>query len=735
MKHSSMDRTLLIGIIFSILFVPGPIRAQEVTDYVDPFVGTANGGNTFPGAVLPWGMVSVSPHTAPGSPSGYLHSNDTFYGLGHVHLSGTGCSDLGSIIITATRGTIRPQPEAYRSTLRGQVASPGYYRASLDEINVIAEATVTTRCGLTRFISPQSGNLNVLIDAGRSLNPIGGGAVAFRSDTEVEGYNISGAFCGESNRETVFFSARLSRTPGRRGVWKGNTVSEQSNCSSKDSAVGAWFKFHLPAGGSVMIKIGISYVSIENARLNRDREIPGWDFSQVRRDARRAWRRELSKVLVEGNSHDDLVKFYTALYHMMIHPNVISDENGDYPLMGRKGTGHYDHRDRYTVFSLWDTYRTLHPFLTLVYPERQSAIVQTMIDMYRESGWLPKWELAGNETYMMSGDPAVPVVADSWVKGIRDFDIATAYAACRKPVTTPGPESDPIRPGYHEYLASGYIPFEQDTTQAWWVWGPASTTLEYCFSDWTLAQMAHDLRNEADFTEFSRRAFFYRNLFDTTTKFIRPRRRDGSWLTPFDPLLVEGSGSWSGSGGPGYVEGNAWQYTWFVPHDIPGLTELFGGSGALVAKLDACFRNGEFTINNEPDIGYPYLFTYFPEEEFRTRQLVMDFMNRQFGTGPSGLPGNDDAGAISAWFAFSALGLYPACPASTEYRLGIPLFRRGVIKLNPAYYPGKEFVILKEDAPGSGNVSVTLNGRQHSPGSIRHQDVVAGGELRFMSGN
>lgn len=715
-----------------ILQIPALVLAQDLTAYVDPFVGTSNGGNTFPGAVLPWGMVSVSPHTAPGSPSGYLHDRDSFYGFGHVHLSGTGCSDLGSIIVTATRGPVQTNPETYRCTLQDQSAVPGFYSATLKEPGVTAEVTATLRCGITRFTTRTGGDISILIDVGRSLNLQGGGAVAFRSGTEVEGYNISGAFCGEANRQTVYFSAQLDREPDAHGVWTGTNVNARSTASGPDSSIGAWFRYRLHAAESIVIKVGISYVSVENARKNLEQEVPGWDFEKAKWEARAAWQRELKRIQVETDVRADIVKFYTALYHMLIHPNIISDVNGDYPLMGRKGTGNYDGRDRYTVFSLWDTYRTLHPFLTLVYPERQSAIVRTMIDMYRESGWLPKWELAANETYMMVGDPAVPVVADTWLKGITDIDTQTAYDACRKPATTPGPESDPIRPGYHDDLKYGYIPFEQDTTQTWWTWGPASTTLEYCYSDWAIAQMAHRLGKDADYEEFSRRASFYRNLFDTTTLFIRPRLRDGSWLTPFDPLRTEGSGSWGGSGGPGYVEGNAWQYTWFVPHGIEGLTRLFGGSKPLVEKLAECFRTGQFTINNEPDIAYPYLFTYFPGEETRTRRLVREIMDRQFGTGASGLPGNDDAGAISAWFAFSALGLYPACPASAEYRLGAPLFKRAVITLNPSYYPGGELVISADgNAEQSGKLSVQLNGTSHSAAFIEHKEVVAGGNLRF----
>jgi predicted alpha-1,2-mannosidase len=709
--------------------------AQDLTGFVDPFIGTANGGNTFPGAMLPWGMVSVSPHTAPGSPSGYLSDRETFYGFGHVHLSGTGCSDLGSVIITATRGPVHTEPEAYSCTLQTQSAAPGLYAATLKEPEITAEATATVRCGITRFTTRRAGEINILIDAGRSLNLLGGGALIFRSDTEVDGYNVSGAFCGEANRQAVFFSAQFDRKPSERGVWTGSRMENGPSASSRDSSIGAWLRFKVHTGESVMVKVGISYVNMENARQNREHEIPAWDFEKVKWQARAAWQRELAKIRVETAVRSDMVKFYTALYHMLIHPNVISDANGDYPLMGRNGTGHYDGRERYTVFSLWDTYRTLHPFLTLVYPERQSAIVQTMIDMYKESGWLPKWELAANETHMMSGDPAVPVVADSWLKGITDIDSEAAYAACRKSATTPGPESDPIRPGYHDDLKYGYIPFEQDTTKSWWVWGPASTTLEYCFSDWALAQMARRLRKDADFQEFSRRASFYRNLFDTTSQFIRPRRVNGSWLTPFDPLQTEGSGSWGGSGGPGYVEGNAWQYTWFVPHDINGLAQLFGGGKPLVDKLAQCFHDGQFTINNEPDIAYPYLFTYFPGEESRTRTLVRDIMDHQFGTGASGLPGNDDAGAISAWFAFSALGFYPACPASSEYRLGIPLFTRAVIRLNQTYYAGEEFVIsLNGTERTAGKVSFRLNGKQHDTASIFHRDLVAGGDLQFTAG-
>jgi predicted alpha-1,2-mannosidase len=715
-------------LLFCVLL--GSVHAQEPTRYVNPFIGTTNGGNTFPGAVRPWGMVSVSPHTAPGTPSGYIHGAPWFYGLGHVHLSGTGCADLGSIVLTASRHNVRPDPEQHKTAYADEEAKPGYYAVRLPDEHLRCEATATARAGVTRFTSDIAGDVTLLIDAGRSLALLGGGGVAWRTPSEVEGFNIAGGFCGEANRQRVYFSARFSRPGHERGTWINERVSGRAAESVPDSSVGAWARFTMKAGESVIVAVGISYVSTGNARLNLNAEAASTDFDALVSDAAQVWERELSRVRVEGGSRDDMVKFTTALYHVLLHPNIINDVNGDYPLMGRAGVGRYAGRDRYTVFSLWDTYRTLHPFLTLAYPERQSAIVRTMVDMATESGWLPKWELASNETHMMVGDPAVPVIADSYIKGIRDFDTSAAYAAMKRGATTPGPESDPLRPGYHDMLRLGYIPADQDTTQQWWVWGPASTTLEYCFADWALGTMAAALGRATEAKEFFARSLFYRNLFDTTGLWIRPRRADGTWLHPFDPERTEGSGSWSGSGGPGYVEGNAWNYTWFVPHDIQGLISLFGGATPFARKLDESFARGQFTITNEPDIAYPYLFTYAPGWEHRTREIVRAIMTKDFDTGPGGLPGNDDAGAISAWFVFSALGFYPDCPASGTYRLGLPLFRKAVVELNPRYYNGGRFTVERRPGPAEW---ILLNDKHLDGFGLRHDAIVHGGRLVFIS--
>ena len=734
--HPLVSRTarLALGEIL-ILLVCSIAEAKDgkFVQFVDPFIGSANGGNTFPGAVRPWGMVSVSPHNDLASPSGYSAGQPWFYGLGQVHLSGTGCSDLGSVIVTATAGKISPSPEGYKCTIQNQVASPGFWAGTLVEPSVRVEATVTDRSGLIRFMPITDRGFNILIDAGRSLSLVGGGSIQWTSGQELEGYNIGGGFCGEANRHFVYFVIRFSRPPGWSGTWTDTVVSQDQAVSAREASVGAWARFSGTHQGPLEIRIGISYVSNRNARENLDREAGNRPFDQVRSEAVSAWENVLSRVAVSGGRVDDLTKFYTALYHSLIHPNVISDVNGEYPLLGHSGIGRNISREHYSVFSLWDTYRTLHPLLTLLYPDRQSAMVSTMLDMYRESGWLPKWEIAGNETHMMVGDGAVCVIADTYMNGVQDFDTLLAYEAMRKPGTSSEIEAEPSRPGYRDYVTLGYIPVDQDTSTAWWVWGAVSTTLEYCVADWAFSRIAERVGNQSDSREFRRRSLFYRNLFDTATSFLRPRKADGSWLSPFDPNQTEGSGNWTGSGGPGYVEGNAWQYTWFVPHDITGLEKLFGGVEDCAGKLSECFSAGHFTMNNEPDFSYPYLFSCFIGFERKTRSLVRDIMQNQFKTGPAGLPGNDDAGALSSWFVFSALGFFPVCPSSGEYFVGIPLFDDIRITLDSRHYQGRS-IRIRTTPNGRSDSSPWVarwNEKPITTFRIEHQRMVKGGELTF----
>ncbi|HAB52436.1 MAG TPA: alpha-mannosidase, partial [Ignavibacteriales bacterium] len=430
-------KTLAAVLLFPVLVLSQPSEDTgniSLTTFVNPFIGTANGGNTFPGAVVPWGMVSVSPHNSLIAPSGYLYGARDFYGFGMVHLSGTGCAELGSVLITITDDGSPIKPEDYKNNFSSEEATPGYYSLILDDQKVKIEAAATERSGILKFTSFHKSNKQLIIDAGRSLGIFGGGKIKVVSTNEVEGYNVSGGFCGEANREEVYFVAKFSKNFNHHSFWIGENIFDSIQAQVIDSSIGALLSYEFDEDEQLLVKVGISYVSIENARLNLDTEIPDWDFDRIKLLAQRKWEDELSRIRIDDDNQDNKTKFYSALYHMLIHPNIISDVNGEYPLMGRNGIGKYSNRKRYSVFSLWDTYRTLHPFYNLVFPEVQSEIIQTMIDMYKESGYLPKWELAGNETYMMVGDPASIVIADSYIKGITDFDAETAFNAVLKPM-------------------------------------------------------------------------------------------------------------------------------------------------------------------------------------------------------------------------------------------------------------------------------------------------------------
>ncbi len=718
---------------FTFLFLSISLTQSQtkIVQYVNPFIGTANGGNTFPGAVVPWGMISISPHNSPGSPSGYVYGEKKFYGFGHNHLSGTGCADLGSIIITVAKNNSAFTPESYKSHYSREAAEPGYYSLYLDEFKLKAEVTAATRSGFTKFSSDNEVSSHILFDVGRSLNLVGGGSINIVSNYEIEGGNVSGGFCGENNRQTLYFVAQFSQSFSSAKLWAGDYLISQNNFSGLDTPIVCILDFNISPDNPLLIRVGISYTSIKNARENLENEIPGWDFEGNRKESLHLWEKKLSRILIETENNEDKIKFYSALYHMLIHPNIINDVNGDYPLMGSSEIGNYYNRKRYTIFSLWDTYRTLHPFLTLVYPEIQLEMINTMLDMFDENGYLPKWELTANETYMMVGDPAVPVIVDSYIKGLQNFDVEKALESILKPVLLnedqPAP---PVRAGYHEFLKYKYIPFEQDYSEDWWVWGPVSTTLEYCLSDWAISQFLKKIGRENYYEKFWSRSGYYKNLFDKTTLFMRPKLRNGNWLTPFDSLAIEGSGNWSGSGGPGYVEGNAWNYTWFVPHDIEGLINLFGNENIFAEKLLRAFNENHFTINNEPDIGYPYLFTYISGKEKITPKLVTTIMENDFGIGPNGLPGNDDCGTISGWFVFSALGFYPVCPASNEYRFGIPLFDKISISLNKDYYPGNHIIIEKQSNHFN---KIFFNETEINNYKINHSDLVKGGKLIFKN--
>lgn len=701
---------------------------QRLVDLVDPFIGTGGEGNTFPGAVVPWGMVSVSPHNALSTllaASGYVDGMPEMTGFGLTHLSGTGCPDLGAPVVAATSGEPADGSQQYASEYRDQKASPGFYAVELSSFSIRVEATATTRVGLLLF-HPGDGaeRMNILIDVFEGLSwGDGEGEIALLSDSEAEGRAGTGLFCASPNQQSVYFYARFDRPASGSGTWSAATAS------GPEATAGVWFSFTDFGAEPVELRVGISYVSKENARQNLEAETEGKRFAEIREEAEQTWEEELGKIRVIGGSQAQRTVFYTALYHSLLHPNLISDVNGQYPLMGGAGKAIAEGYTRYTVFSLWDTYRNLHPLLSLVYPGRQLDMARTLAAMTVESGRPPRWELGAQETDVMVGDPALPVIADTYIKGLGDFAVDEAFQVMRDAALDP-PADGSHRPGGRDYVDLGYVPMER----AEQVWGPVSTTLEYAFADWSLARLAEALGKADDAAALDAQATGYRRLFDADTGLLRPKNQDGSWYEPFDPYALEGSRPYPRSGGPGYVEGTAWQYAFFAPHDLEGLADLHGGGEVLVERLQNVFDENLFQMWNEPDIAYPYLFTYFTGEAWRTQEQARLALEQYYGTDPEGLPGNDDAGTLSAWYVLSALGLYPANPVGGDYRLSSPLFDRAEVTLDPEFYSG-ELLLIESEPTGSDSpyvVSVSFDGEPLPGAAITHQELVSGGTLRFV---
>jgi predicted alpha-1,2-mannosidase len=436
-----------------------------------------------------------------------------------------------------------------------------------------------------------------------------------------------------------------------------------------------------------------------------------------------AWQHQLSRIEVDGGNQDDRTRFYTALYHALIHPSLLNDVSGTYPRFGLGEVARTDDGPRYTIFSLWDTYRTLHPLLTLLYPEVQLGMLRSMQDMILAAGVPPKWELIAEEVQMMVGDPASIVMADSYAKGLTDFDLSAVY-----PILRAAADDSTHRPGNDDYRSLGFVPMDVADE----VWGPVSTTLEYALADSALARLAHAAGRPEDAAALELRAHSYAGLYDASTGMLRPRNRDGSFLEPFDPDAIEGSFPLR-LGGPGYVEGTAWSYAFFAPHDMDGLIGLHG-ERSFVDRLQLMFDSDRFVMWNEPDMAYPYLFTFVNGEGRRTQRESRRAVERYFGAEPDGLPGNDDAGALSAWLVFSAMGFYPVTPGLAEYRLGSPLFERITIHLSEAHHAGETFVI---EAPGNAPSHIfvreaRLDGQLLEQPVLLHDAITAGGTLRLQ---
>ena len=736
----------LSRIIFLFLFTNYLItEAQTYSDYVNPFIGTSNFGATNPGAIAPRGMVSVSPFNVAGSQNTlekdsrwlsnpYVNENTFLTGFSHVNLSGVGCPDLGVILTMPTTGDLETDHLKYGSTYENEVAKAGFYSTTLKKYKIKVETTATTRTGISKYSFPK-GKSNILLNLGLGLTNEQGGMLKIVSSSEIEGLRNVGSFCYKKPEESypIYFVVQFSKPSLNFGIWKNTSKYEgiekqwmpyngQTRLYKEyrkeviGDSIGAYMSYNFKEPTDVEVKIGVSYVSIENARNNLIKETNELSFEKIYQQTKLSWDNLLSKIDVEGGTNNDKTIFYTALYHALIHPNTLNDVNGEYPKMKSRETLKTE-GTRFTVFSLWDTYRNLHSLMSLVYPKQQSDMVKSMLSIYDESGWLPKWELNSTETTTMVGDPAGIIIADTYLRGIKDFNIEKAYEAMTKSATVL--EGNLLRPGIREYLKKGYLTTESTKS------GSVSTTQEYNISDFAIAQLAKGLEKKEDEDFYKKRSISYRKLFDKDFNLLRPRNKDNSWVKPFKP---ETGANFKKN--LGFIEGNSWQYTFMLSHDIKGLIELMGGEKAYSQQLQKVFNIGQFDMANEPDIGYPYLFNYIKGEEWRSQKIVSSLISKYFKNTPDGLPGNDDTGTMSAWLIYSMMGIYPISPAEPLYTFATPLFDKITIQLDSRYYKNKQLIIEKE---GEGFIrKIKLNDKTINSFFINHQDLVNAGHLKII---
>lgn len=755
-----LDRRFLIAFAATAMLASGAAlaatpntAAERAYAAVDPFIGTGGEGHTYPGATVPFGMVQLSPDTriqprekAYGWAAGYRYDDSSIVGFSHTHFSGTGHSDLGDILLmpfTGTPGLERGDPEkprsGYASRFRhaGEKAEPGYYAVTLDDYKVRAELTTSTRVGVHRYAFPKGADAKVLLDMRTSMYDYPGkvlwSRVRVRADGTVTGFRETR---GWAPGRQLYFAMRFSRPLSGHElhnteqdiVYKGFPPPGEKDPAQRAQIEGRQLVGTFNFGkldAPLVVKVAISPVSEAGAIANLDAEVAGFDFDRVRAQAKQEWTQALSVLDIDAPEHARR-SAYTALYHTLLGPTLFMDADGQY-----RGSDNAVHKadgfTNYSTFSLWDTYRALHPLLTLVQPEkRNSDFVNSMLAHHEHSpyGMLPVWSFHGLEDWCMIGYHAVPVIADAYVKGIRGFDADKALKAMVETANY-GPYD-----GIAQYREVGYVPIDEEGEAA-------SKTLEYAFDDWTIARMAQAMGKADIAATFDTRAGNWRNAFDKDTGFMRARKRDGSFRTPFDP---------SASGyGTDYTEGNAWQYSWYVPQDVAGLAAAHGGSDKLLARLDEVFNAkvdpsifehmeditgliGWYAHGNEPSHHVAYLYSY-AGQPWRTQARLKQIMDTQYADRPDGLAGNDDVGQMSAWYVFTALGFYPVAPGSGEYILGRPFLPKTAIRLPN----GKTFTIVAEGLDDRRTYvgSVNLNGKPLQRTFLRHDEILAGGELRF----
>ena len=699
--------------------------ATDYTQYVNTFIGAADNGHTFPGACRPFGMIQTSPVTGAVGwryCSEYVYEDSVIWGFTQTHLNGTGCMDLGDILVMPVTGNRHRAWDGYRSSFQknSESATPGYYTVTLDEPGVKAELTATLHTALHRYTYNKADSASVLIDLqhGPAWNEkqyhsqVKACDVKWENDSTLSGHVRNSVWVDQD----YFFTLQFNRPVI-------STVDLPMGETEKGRRIVA--TFDLQPGEEVLMKIAMSTTGVEGAKANMAAEQPGWDFEGTRKQAKDEWNSYLSRIEMEGTP-DEMTNFYTCFYHALIQPNEISDVDGKYRNAADSivtATG----GKFYSTFSIWDTYRAAHPFYTMIVPERVDGFVNSLIDQAEVQGFLPIWGLWGKENYCMIANHGVSVVAEAYAKGFKGFDAERAFQAIKQTQTV----SHKLKSNWEDYMKYGYFPTDLTAAES------VSSTLESVYDDYAAADMARRMGKTEDAAYFSKRADFYKNLFDPTTKFMRPRKSDGTWKSPFDPTQA----AHAESNGGDYTEGNAWQYTWHVQHDVPGLIALLGGEEAFTNKLDSLFAVelrtqladvtgliGNYAHGNEPSHHVTYLYTLAGKPE-RTQELIRQIFDTQYRPAPDGLCGNDDCGQMSAWYMFSAMGFYPVNPVSGEYVFGAPQMPKFVLHLQD----GKTFTVLAEGLSKEHKYveSITLNGEPYTKNYITHEDIMKGGTLVY----
>lgn len=705
------------------------VSQVKLTSFVNPFIGTDGPGNTYPGATVPFGMVQLSPDIGISGwdrISGYFYQDSIISGFSHMHLSGTGAGDLYDILVMPTNSRFSKRIETNNLkpfssfSHEKETASPGYYSVDLLDYGIKAELTATERTGIHRYTFPKDESSQINIDLGYALNWDSPTETHLKviDDRTIEGYRKSS---GWAKDQRVYFVIKLSKPFKNYKLFK-NNAETSSPVTDKNTKI--ILNYSTSEKEQIVLKTGISTANIEGAYKSLEFEAPNFDFDAVKNDATNKWEQQLGKIHITIADETKKKIFYTMLYQSMLAPTLLSDHDGNYKGANNK-TMNAKGFDRYDTFSLWDSYRAAHPLYTIIHPNRVSDMVNSLLAHYKETGLLPVWSLQGNETNMMIGYHAVPVIVDAYFKGIEIFDINLVYEACIKSATDHSRQID-------TYMKLGYVPVDEKE-ENWSV----SKTLEYAYDDWCIAQFAKALGKSEDYNTFLKRSENWRNVYDAKSTFMRPKLTDGTFVTNFVPKEYSVY----------FCESNAWQYFWSVQHNIEGITAIVGGNEKLSEKLDTMFSLnplpedklpifstgmiGQYAHGNEPSHHVAYLYNYIGKP-WKTQKLVREILDTQYKNEPNGHCGNEDCGQMSSWYVFNALGFYPVNPAQGVYAFGSPIVDTALIHLEN----GKTFNVkaLNNNSKNIYIQSVTLNGKAINKNYITHKEIMNGGVLVFTMG-